>query len=98
MLFLSMEPVVYISSSPGSIGIFCSPFPQSRVSPDIHILSHRMSIIVFWDLGLQFSQNLSFLFFSSIRHWGLVLLSSWDASCIPLGFWLWSCLGGLPWA
>src|SRR3954469_13970362 len=87
-----MEPVVYNSPSPGSIGILCSPFPQSKISPYFHILSHRMSIIVVWDLGLQFSQHLAFLFFSSFRHWGLVLLSSWDASCIPLGFWLWSWL------
>src|SRR3954468_3274614 len=62
-----MEPVVYNSPSPGSIGILCSPFSQSRVSPDFHILSHRMSIIVFWDLGLQFSQHLAFLFFSRFR-------------------------------
>src|SRR3954471_5852423 len=93
-MFLSVEPVVYSSSSPGSIGIFCSPFSQSRVSPDIHILSHRMSIIVVWDLGLQFPQDLSFFFFSNIRHLGLVLLSSWNISCIPLGFLLWSRLGG----
>src|SRR3954469_13694430 len=52
-----------------------------------------MSIIVVWDLGLQLSQHLAFLFFCSFRHWGLVLLSSWDASCIPLWFWSWLGLG-----
>src|SRR3954462_5439611 len=93
LLFLSMELVVYSSPSPGSIGILCSPFSQSRVSPDFHILSHRMSIIVVWDLGLQFSQHLAFLFFSRFRHWGLVFLRCWDAPSIPLWFWLWSWLG-----
>src|SRR4051812_12524198 len=93
-MFLSVEPVVNSSPSLDSIGILSSPFSQSRVSPDFHILSHRMSIIVVWDLGLQFSKHLAFLFFSRFRHWGLVFLSRWDASCIPLGFWLWSWLGG----
>src|SRR4051812_38554479 len=52
-----------------------------------------MSIIVVWDLGLQLSQHLAFLFFNSFRHWGLVLLSSWYPPCISLWFWLWSWLG-----
>src|SRR3954464_11271828 len=52
-----------------------------------------MSIIVVWDLGLQFPQNLSFFVFSNIRHWGLVLLSSWNISCIPLGFCFGAVLG-----
>src|SRR3954469_17700620 len=35
-----------------------------------------MSIIVVWDLGLEFPEHLSFFFFSNVRHWGLVLFSS----------------------
>src|SRR3954470_1381818 len=96
-MFLSMEPVVYSSPSPSSIGILCSPFSQSRVSPDFHILSHRMSIIVVWDLGLQLSQHLAFHFFCSFRHWGLVLFSSWDAPSIPLWFFALELAWGLPW-
>src|SRR3954465_781073 len=86
-----MEPVVYSSPSPGSIGILCSPFSQSRVSPDFHILSHRMSIIVVWDLGLQFSQNLSFLFFRSVRHWALFFSAAGMFLVFLLGF----CFGAI---
>src|SRR3954469_3830236 len=38
LLFLSVEPVVNSSPSPGSIWILCSPLSQPRVSSDLHIL------------------------------------------------------------
>src|SRR3954462_9867896 len=69
LLFPCVEPVINSSSSPCSIRIFCSPLPQRLISSDFHILIHRMSIVVVWDLGPEFSQNLSFLIFSnSFRH------------------------------
>src|SRR3954466_12238123 len=85
-MFLCVEPVINCSPSPCSIWICLSPFSQPRVSSELHVLSHRMSIIVVWNLGFELSQNMLFIFFISnnFRHWGLVLLSSRYVPGIPL--------------
>ena len=92
LLFFGVEFVVYNSSPSHSIRIAFPPKSQTCIIPDAHVLCHWMSVIVVWNLWFEFSQHLVFsIFFLNFRHWGLVLIVSWDVSGASPG----CILGGL---
>ena len=86
LLILRVEPVIHNSSPSHSIRITFPPKSQTCILPDAHVLCHWMSVIVVWDLWFELSQHLGFsIFFFNFRHWGLVLLFSWDVPGASLG-------------